>query len=250
MSILHQTKTMKSYPALLLVAGMLVTGCHFKSKNNVNDEIINSQPSNKLIGAYVGNFGTTIFTFYILDVEKDSIKGNYESIDNHVILSGKYFTAAITNDGEVYNIKLKGPLNDDKTEGIFTFNISTNDPEAITGNWLVNGGNTALDYSLKKRDFVYSDSVGYYPQSSQRVLLDSDVNNLFKTDLESMRNEIYARHGYCFQRQDNQTFYEHNDWYVPSCINVRDSLTDIEKKNITLIRKYEKTAKDEDFGRQ
>jgi YARHG domain len=72
-----------------------------------------------------------------------------------------------------------------------------------------------------------------------------------KEDLEFMRNEIFARHGYCFQKKALRQQFENQEWYVPNTIDIKNRLTDIEKKNIALIKKYEKYAEEygDDFGR-
>jgi len=93
--------------------------------------------------------------------------------------------------------------------------------------------------------------VGTYPQASKRLLKEEDVENLLKPDLEVMRNEIFARHGYCFKKKDLREMFEDKDWYIPNTVNVKKDLTEIEKKNIVLIKKYEKYAEEygDDFGR-
>jgi len=66
-----------------------------------------------------------------------------------------------------------------------------------------------------------------------------------------IRNEIYARHGYCFKNSSEMVFFVSQDWYVPVSGDVKSELTVIEKKNIPFILKHEKYAKahDEDYGR-
>ena len=57
-----------------------------------------------------------------------------------------------------------------------------------------------------------------------------------------MRQEIFARHGYCFSKKEFRQQFESEDWYVPDTTDIRGRLTDIEKKNIALIQRYEKYA--------
>jgi hypothetical protein len=72
-----------------------------------------------------------------------------------------------------------------------------------------------------------------------------------KEDLEFMRNEIFARHGYCFAKKDLRQMFENEDWYVPNTVDIRGFLTDTEKKNIALIKRYEKYADEygDEYGR-
>jgi hypothetical protein len=66
-----------------------------------------------------------------------------------------------------------------------------------------------------------------------------------------MRNKIFARHGYCFSRKTSREQFENEDWYVPASTDVRNDLTEIDKKNIKQIMKLEKYYEEhgDDFGR-
>lgn len=72
-----------------------------------------------------------------------------------------------------------------------------------------------------------------------------------KDELEQMRNEIFARHGYCFKKKDMREMFEDQEWYVPDNVDVRNKLTAIEIKNLALIKRYEKYAEDygDEYGR-
>ena len=81
---------------------------------------------------------------------------------------------------------------------------------------------------------------GKYPQASTRLLTTADVNHLPLAELRIMRNEIYARHGFIFKKKETKNYFANQKWYVPRYDNVENVLTDIEKKNIQLIKQYEK----------
>lgn len=75
---------------------------------------------------------------------------------------------------------------------------------------------------------------------------------MYKTDLEIIRNTIYARHGYSFKKRKIRTIFDrHLEWYIPFSIDVSKELTEIEQKNIALIKRYEKHAETyyDSFGR-
>jgi hypothetical protein len=93
--------------------------------------------------------------------------------------------------------------------------------------------------------------VGAYPFASQRLLKPEDVENEMKEDLEFMRNEIFARHGFCFRKKHLRQQFENEDWYVPNTVDIKGLLTDIEKKNIAMIKRYEKYAEEygDEYGR-
>src|SRR5690606_24178408 len=94
-------------------------------------------------------------------------------------------------------------------------------------------------FSLNKRNYQYNKNVGDYPQASQRMLTTTDVENMTDKELEIMRNEIYARHGYSFKNKDMRFEFNKKDWYIPMGVDIRDRLTDIEAQNIELIYVYE-----------
>jgi len=51
-----------------------------------------------------------------------------------------------------------------------------------------------------------------------------------KEDLEIMRNEIFARHGYCFKKKHLRKQFENKDWYIPNSVDIKNDLTEIEKR--------------------
>ena len=80
---------------------------------------------------------------------------------------------------------------------------------------------------------------GRFPQASEHLLTPSDLQYLSKEDLKIMRNEIFARHGYIFQTEAMKTYFQNQSWYTPRYSNVNSWLTNIEQKNIALIKRYE-----------
>lgn len=95
-----------------------------------------------------------------------------------------------------------------------------------------------------------SESV-YTLNASKNKLKESDLKNLKKLDLEIIRNTIFARHGYSFKKRSVRQFFDQVDWYVPMNNNVDAELTQLEKDNIVLLKKFEKYAEDnyDTFGR-
>jgi hypothetical protein len=80
-----------------------------------------------------------------------------------------------------------------------------------------------------------------------RLLKDADLQ-VPLGQLQYMRNEIYARHGYAFQNKNGQSLSQY-DWYMPCYTNVDTRLTQIEKENVKRIKMVEPYAKDIDWGR-
>lgn len=202
----------------------------------------------EILGSYVGYFGNNKITLLITKATTDSIVGRS-------IVGGndRPFAGSILKNGDKYVINAKEPGND-KDDGIFNFSIDTKNASMLAGSWKPNKVSETVkekDFNLERKTYKYIKDAGSYPQASQRLLKVAEVENEMKEDLEFMRNEIFARHGYCFQKKNLRQQFEMQDWYVPNTIDIKNRLTDIEKKNIALIKKYEKYAEEygDDFGR-
>lgn len=81
---------------------------------------------------------------------------------------------------------------------------------------------------------------GKYPLASVRLLTPADLRGKTREDLLIMRNEIFARHFYRFQGEKMAAYFSSQNWYTPLHDDVSPKLTDLEKKNIELIRRFER----------
>ena len=84
-----------------------------------------------------------------------------------------------------------------------------------------------------------SSTFGRFPQASERLLTASDLQGLSKFDLKIMRNEIFARHGYIFQTNEMKNYFQSQSWYTPKYRDISSLLSNIEQKNVALIKRYE-----------
>ena len=200
----------------------------------------------KLLGSFVGAFGDNKITLLITRADKDSVLGRS-------IVGGndRPFAGVLTKMGDSYSIMAKEP-GDDPNDGVFNFTISDSSTSKVTGSWKPNDTKKKTkEYTLERKKFEYKPDAGSYPQASQRLLKPKDVENEMKEDLEFMRNEIFARHGYCFKKKYLRQQFENEAWYVPNTVDIKGFLTDIEKKNIEMIKRYEKYAQEygDEYGR-
>ena len=70
-----------------------------------------------------------------------------------------------------------------------------------------------------------SEGAPHWGWTSDRQVTDNDLQGLGHDDLELMRNEIYARHGWIFKRQDLQAYFTAQSWYKPAgAVSQRDSV--------------------------
>ena len=215
-----------------------------QAQNSTNSPVVNLVE--KILGSFVGAFGNNKITMLITKAQGDSIAGR-------TIVGGndRPFNGTFHKDGEKYLISAKEP-GDDKDDGEFNFEINETNPEVVNGSWKPYDKNRpAKEYSLQRKKFEYKPDVGDYPEASQRLLKPKDVENMMKEDLEFMRNEIFARHGFCFKKKNLRQQFEMLDWYVPNTTDIKGFLTEIEKKNIDLIKRYEKYADEygDEYGR-
>ncbi len=207
---------------------------------------IASEPYEKFLGSFVGAFGDNKITMLITAVAGDSVVGR-----TIVGSNDRPFRGTFSKSSENYAFTGKEP-GDHKDDGEFSFTMSESDPDVVKGSWKPNAKNKAPKvYELKRRKFEYDASVGSYPHASQRLLKAADVENMMKEDLQFMRNEIFARHGFSFNKKELRQMFEMEDWYIPNTVDIRGHLTEIEKKNIAMIKRYEKYAEEygDEYGR-
>lgn len=130
-----------------------------------------------------------------------------------------------------------------------------------------------VDYhkkTIKKIEYDTEDSVGnpiketyedeqfytttemvYQINPSTELLKKELVENLSKGDVFVLRNLIFARHGFAFRDKMLRGFFDYHSWYMPVFSDVTKDLTEIEKKNVALLLRYEENAKEyyDHFGR-
>ena len=80
---------------------------------------------------------------------------------------------------------------------------------------------------------------GDYPEASTVLLQPNELRMTSKEVLLLMRNEIFARHGYIFKRDDLYNHFITKPWYNPRLKDVSHLLSPIEKANIKLIKQFE-----------
>ncbi|TKG91507.1 YARHG domain-containing protein [Puteibacter caeruleilacunae] len=83
-------------------------------------------------------------------------------------------------------------------------------------------------FSIYKRD---------NQEISRRIFTAEELQQNSKSQLDIMRNEIFAAHGYIFKKEKWRNFFSKKEWYKPRYNNVTDKLTTIERINIQTILK-------------
>ncbi len=88
-------------------------------------------------------------------------------------------------------------------------------------------------------DQLSTSSQGRFPFTATRLVDISDLSGLSKQDLKIMRNEIFARHGFIFKTPEMKAYFTAQSWYHGQYDDVVLMLSNIEKQNVILIKKYE-----------
>jgi hypothetical protein len=198
------------------------------------------------IGYWVGMFGKNKINVAIAEIKDGKAIG-------YTVCAGNFrpITGTVATGAELYQIVLDEP-GTDQYDGHFVGTIKVNG-DLLEGTWTpfkkgIVGDKT---FVLQRVPYTYSAENGQFPKSSSSLLTESDVENLNQEELEFMRNEIYARHGYSFKDLDDRRQFDTVSWYVPMGIDIRDKLTDIEVQNIDLIYRYEEyfNEKYDGYGR-
>jgi hypothetical protein len=223
-----------------------------------------------------------------INISIDVIKG--DTVNGHSVVAGnnRPFTGIVEKDGSIFRFSVQEP-GDDKYDGKFKFSVSQSD-SVLIGTWKANNkiriparkyvlvkklfrydagarllGEKYVDWNKKKKVTVKDDEVGddydvsyfatsedvYKFNASTDLLTKYQVANMKKADLFILRNSIYARHGYSFKNQQLRAFFDKQYWYIPVNTDIKSEFTDTEKKNIELLLRYEKNAKEyyDVFGR-
>lgn len=241
------------------------------------------------LGTYVGQFEASVYdetkkpkrsnkiTIAIESLDNGQAKGKSIVAGNFRPFEGPYTLDSVKNE---LTATVKEP-GDDKYDGTFQLTVYlAPEGKRLSGFWIANDKNLAVTeraFNLEPRTFSYDphknltngnivhvfetgndeqaeaitpDAIKF--NASVVELKKEDVENMKRRDLEVMRNAIYARHGYSFKNRQMRDYFDtHVDWYMPISIDVTAQLTDLEKKNIELIKRYEKHAETyyDSFGR-
>lgn len=188
---------------------------------------------NPLYGYWVGAFGKNKINIAIAKVKGDSIFGHSVCAGNFRAIKG-----TVSAKDDQYEIVMREP-GDDQYDGEFKFTIDLGKQE-LSGSWKPYKKTVgAKTYTLTKRTFAYDETAGEHPESSTKWLEVPDVENLLPEEIELIRNEIYARHGYSFTNIKMRRAFDSLEWYIPMGVDIRDQLTETEAHNIDLLLNYE-----------
>ena len=101
-------------------------------------------------------------------------------------------------------------------------------------------GEEACKIKLQIYNFGFDEeSYFYYPIIRTKLIKQQDLFFLSNDQLRLLRNAFYAIHGYDFKSQDLKEYFSGFSWYKPNPHFCESDFTEIERKNIKLIRQME-----------
>jgi hypothetical protein len=267
-----------------------VFACTNKKQQDETDNLIYKEYYGNWVGSFMAEEykGDDFVESNKINIRIISIS-NKNEVTGQSIVAGNKRPLTGTFDTTTKKFILKEPGND-KYDGTFEFTVSSNEIQGYWQSFNTNIPVTKRSYKLTKKDFAYNknlmlpeeqeyydyynsvkkkikneeDSTTYYQNyyrfasdiilqlnASTTELKEDELKNLKKLELEIIRNTIYARHGFTFNKKSVRQFFDPVDWYVPISDDVEKSLTTVEIKNIVLLKRFEKYAEDnyDHFGR-
>jgi hypothetical protein len=145
------------------------------------------------------------------------------------------------------NVTIKGDkFYSDQYQGEFvTYTDSTGQYSGLKINnpWNTWVGKDRYEIGFRLTDFEMARWFpGKYPKTSTQHLKSTDLDTLTKEDLKIMRNEIFARYDYAFEKEGEMDIYfQQQAWYRNRYADVSGFLTNIELANIEIIKRLEDT---------
>ncbi|WP_122640247.1 YARHG domain-containing protein [Romboutsia sp. Marseille-P6047] len=126
------------------------------------------------------------------------------------------------------------------SEPVVNNNIVIKD-ETTTNNEKIRNDNTVQNNQVIKENSENNAPNNYYiiSYSSSQYLTYDDIRYLSKEELALARNEIFARHGYTFDKAKYKNYFSSQQWYTPIGKVDMNTFSDIEKYNINFIKSYE-----------
>jgi hypothetical protein len=78
-----------------------------------------------------------------------------------------------------------------------------------------------------------------HPETRSKIIVESDVSDWSKEEIQFAINEMYARHGLYFKKNEIRDFFAKHSWYRPdpalSMDKIEEKFSEIEKRNVKLL---------------
>ena len=97
----------------------------------------------------------------------------------------------------------------------------------------------------RKEDYLAKPDTYLFENSSTEELDLYQISGFDEELLGLARNEIFARHGYIFSKEDYKKYFENKNWYAPSKKLNEIKLSEVEQYNVKYLKWREKYIKEE-----
>lgn len=170
-------------------------------------------------------------TIYLNDSEISVLDGTEETREFGPFLAGSYTVKGISTGNKKREDAIAVTLVGTKTTTDVSLNIASSEDEKEEVK-----EKTVIKEVIREVPSGYS----YYviPHSDYAYLTYSDIAGLSNGELRLARNEIYARHGYIFNSEELQNYFNSQNWYIPDP-SYDGHLSTVEKANVDFIKSYE-----------
>lgn len=181
------------------------------------------------ISLFINQNGADVTGYSLLNGKATNFKGKIAKTDLN-------YTIVLNEIGQGANI------------GKFLLQFNPNMPN-LEASWASSSQSVKPKFfTLNSQQCKFAKGQGEFPYTSTRLLKDADLQ-VPLSELQYMRNEIYARHGFAFANKEWASTFSRSSWYMPCYTDVNKFLTSIEKQNISRIKAVEPYASNADWGR-
>ncbi len=202
---------------------------------------------------YNGNWSAGGYTFS-LELDGDEMKCTMRKDDEvwksyGEIHIGEERVTIEFDEKEVELVALSGRklriIMDGKQYDAIPTNILPPDSEKNTNTYITND-NAYLFYSSSSGTRTTNDIFEIKNNSQQFWPLDKfaistdDLDRLTQKEIEIIKNEAFARHGYIFINENWSEFFKQFDWYKPDETFTESEFTKLERQNVDTIILYER----------
>ncbi len=128
-------------------------------------------------------------------------------------------------------------------------NFATQNSDNVSGSSTSNIGSAEKTSTTEKSAAPKSENTAitnednnYLFPSDKELLTESYLDSKSKNEIDLIRNEIYARHGYIFKMEQYYNYFIQKSWYKPTEPDMEkayDDFNSIEKQNIEILVEYQ-----------
>lgn len=210
----------------------------------------------KITIAYQSNSKNIPFKKIAFDIKKGTEQLEGKAITSDPEIKIDYYKIEMTKKNFVYDIDglVEDMYVDDDKTGIGYRDYDLVE-EVVVDKEILKGADSIAEKPKKEEVKLKPTRIereGYFATTSEifkinpskEVIKKEVVENLSKADLYILNKLVYAKHGLIFKDKKLSEYFLNHSWYVPVSNNVDSYLTEIEKKNIDLLGRYERNAKE------